>query len=241
MAEALGMIECRSFAAMVEAADAMARAMKASKKQLTPDDLSEIAKAANLLTGTTDKTLGGATGELFMFAPRFFALASSRCAQFISVLSSKNVAVTVVAVASVTVHGAVPAQPPPDQPANDEVPAVGTAVSKAGVGEVREEKHRGIGVALGHPLSEALVATLDRAGLSGRAFARAADMKWSKLLTNLTGNATSAILDRNVTELFSDKRTYALEVAVLAECLAVMRAKGYRVVDLPGTPVRALA
>lgn len=118
---------------------------------------------------------------------------------------------------------------------------VGTAVSKAGVGEVREEKHRGIGVALGHPLSEALVATLDRAGLSGRAFARAADMKWSKLLTNLTGNATSAILDRNVTELFSDKRTYALEVAVLAECLAVMQAKGYRVVDLPGTPVRVLA
>ena len=28
---------------------------------------------------------------------------------------------------------------------------------------------------------------------------------------------------------------------MLAECLAVMKAKGYRVVDLPGTPVRALA
>ena len=118
---------------------------------------------------------------------------------------------------------------------------VATAVSKPGVGEVIEEKHRGIGVALGHPLSEPLVDALNRAGLSGRAFDDAGSMKWSKLLTNLTGNATSAILDRTVAELFADKRSYRLEVAVLAECLAVMKALGHRVVDLPGTPVRALA
>lgn len=118
---------------------------------------------------------------------------------------------------------------------------VATAVSKPGVGEVVEEKHRGIGVALGHPLAQPLVEALDRAGLSGKAFDDAPSMKWSKLLTNLTGNATSAILDETVAELFADKRSYAIEVAVLAECLAVMKAKGYRVVDLPGTPVRALA
>ena len=75
---------------------------------------------------------------------------------------------------------------------------VATAVSKPGVGEVVEEKHRGIGVALGHPLSVELVAALNRAELSGRAFADANSMKWSKLLTNLTGNATSAILDETV-------------------------------------------
>lgn len=118
---------------------------------------------------------------------------------------------------------------------------VATAVSKPGVGEVVEEKHRGIGVALGHPLAQPLVEALDRAGLSGKAFDDAPSMKWSKLLTNLTGNATSAILDETVAELFADKRSYTIEVAVLAECLAVMKAKGYRVVDLPGTPVRALA
>ena len=118
---------------------------------------------------------------------------------------------------------------------------VATAVSKPGVGEVVEEKHRGIGVALGHPLAQPLVEALDRAGLSGKAFDDAPSMKWSKLFTNLTGNATSAILDETVAELFADKRSYAIEVAVLAECLAVMKAKGYRVVDLPGTPVRALA
>ena len=118
---------------------------------------------------------------------------------------------------------------------------VATAVSKPGLGEVVEEKHRGIGVAMGHRLSEPLVAALERAGLSGRLFADRGAMKWSKLLTNLTGNATSAILDRTVAELFSDKRSYGLEVAVLRECLAVMKALGHRVVDLPGTPVRALA
>lgn len=118
---------------------------------------------------------------------------------------------------------------------------VATAVSKPGIGEVVEEKHRGIGVALGHPLSEPLVAALDRAELSGRAFRDAHAMKWSKLLTNLTGNATSAILDETVAQLFADRHSYDIELAVLRECLAVMKAKGYRVVDLPGTPVRALA
>lgn len=118
---------------------------------------------------------------------------------------------------------------------------VTTAVGKPGIGEVVEEKRRGIGVALGHPVSERLVTALDAAGLAARAYSDAGSMKWSKLLTNLTGNATSAILDMSVAELFADRRTYEIEVAVLRECLAVMRALGHRPVDLPGTPVRALA
>ena len=118
---------------------------------------------------------------------------------------------------------------------------VTTAVGKPGVGEVVEEKRRGIGVALGHQVSERLVAALDGAGLAARSYADADSMKWSKLLTNLTGNATSAILDLSVAQLFADRRTYEVEVAVLRECLAVMRVLGHRPVDLPGTPVRALA
>ncbi len=116
-----------------------------------------------------------------------------------------------------------------------------SAVAKPGVGEIIEEKHRGIGIAAGHELSGRLVAALDHAGLSARSYPSAGPMKWSKLFTNLTGNATSAILDLNVTELFSDKRLYAVEVAVLRECLAVMDALGFAPVDLPGTPVRLLA
>lgn len=116
-----------------------------------------------------------------------------------------------------------------------------SAVAKPGIGEIIEEKHRGIGIADGHELSGRLAAALDHAGLSARLYPLAGPMKWSKLLTNLTGNATSAILDMGVHELFADKRLYPVEIAVLRECLAVMRALGFKPVDLPGTPVRALA
>jgi len=118
---------------------------------------------------------------------------------------------------------------------------VTSAIAKTGVGEVVEETHRGVGIAAGHPLSDRLVDALRRAGLGVRAYPDAASMKWSKLLTNLTGNATSAILDLSVEELFADPRLCDVELAVLRECLAVMDAVGARPVDLPGTPVRALA
>ena len=118
---------------------------------------------------------------------------------------------------------------------------VTSAVGKPGIGQVVEEKRRGMGIALGHPLSEPLVDALNDARLGAKLFTDAGPMKWSKLLTNLTGNATSAILDMGVAELFADRRLYEVEMAVLRECLDVMRALGFRPVDLPGTPVRALA
>jgi len=118
---------------------------------------------------------------------------------------------------------------------------VTTAVSKPGVGQVIEEKLRGIGIALNHPLGERLVAALNSAGLQAQGFPEPRAMKWSKLLTNLTGNATSAILDEPVSTLFADPISYDLEIRVLRECLAVMAGLGLAPVDLPGTPVRALA
>ena len=118
---------------------------------------------------------------------------------------------------------------------------VTSAIAKPGIGEVIEEKHRGIGIALGHRLTEPLVAALDQAGLSAKAFTDARAMKWSKLLTNLTGNATSAILDMPVGQVFADKRLYGVEVEMMRECLRVMRAMSLAPVDLPGTPARALA
>ena len=66
-------------------------------------------------------------------------------------------------------------------------------------------------------------------------------MKWSKMLTNLIANPTSAILDMTAAEVFANKRLYRLEINMLRECLAVMKAQNLKVVDLPGTPVRALA
>jgi 2-dehydropantoate 2-reductase len=118
---------------------------------------------------------------------------------------------------------------------------VTTAVARRAAGDVSVERERGVGVALGHPLSESLLAALRQAGLNARGYASADALKWSKLLTNLVGNATSAILDLTVAEIFADARLFNLEMRMLRECLAVVEKKSLAVVDLPGTPVRALA
>lgn len=118
---------------------------------------------------------------------------------------------------------------------------VTTAVSRRSAGDITIERKRGLGLAVTHPLSAALIAALNDAGLHTRGYASAESMKWSKLLTNLVGNATSAILDLPVATIFEETRLFDLEMAMLRECLAVMRAKGIGLVDLPGTPVRALA
>ncbi len=118
---------------------------------------------------------------------------------------------------------------------------VTTPVSKPAEGEILVEKQRGLGIALGHPLSTGLVEACNAAGLRTRAYPAAGPMKWSKLFTNLIGNATAAILDLPVAAVYADARLFAVEAALLRECVAVMRAYGYPVVNLPGVPVRPLA
>ena len=66
-------------------------------------------------------------------------------------------------------------------------------------------------------------------------------MKWSKMLTNLLANASSAILDMPPAEIFADPRLFRIEILMLREALQVMHAQDISVVDLPATPVRALA
>jgi 2-dehydropantoate 2-reductase len=61
------------------------------------------------------------------------------------------------------------------------------------------------------------------------------------MLTNLVANASSAILDMTAAEIFSHPGLFKMETRMLSEALAVMDAQGIKVVDLPGTPVRALA
>jgi 2-dehydropantoate 2-reductase len=93
----------------------------------------------------------------------------------------------------------------------------------------------------GNELAVRVQQALDRAGLNCKLFPKAEDMKWSKMLTNLVGNATSAILDMTPGEIFGHPGLYRLEIAQLRETLAVMRAQEIEVVDLPATPVRMLA
>ena len=118
---------------------------------------------------------------------------------------------------------------------------VTTAIGRRAAGDIVLEKLRGVGVAAGHPLSEKLVGALDGAYLNCRLYPEAHGMKWSKMLTNLIANPTSAILNMTPAEIFANKKLYKLEIDMLKECLAVMKAQNLDVFDLPGTPVKALA
>ena len=118
---------------------------------------------------------------------------------------------------------------------------VTSAIGRKDAGSIVLERLRGSGVAGGHPISARLAQAMNAAGLNTRLYKNADDMKWSKLLTNLLANATSAILDMTPSEIFADPGLCQIEIAQLRETLQVMQAQGIQPVDLPGTPVRLLA
>jgi len=82
---------------------------------------------------------------------------------------------------------------------------------------------------------------LGDAGFAVKAYASAAGMKWTKLLMNMLGNATCAILDEPPQAVFADSRMVDLEIAAWREALAVMRQAGIPAVDLDGYPFSKLA
>jgi len=115
-----------------------------------------------------------------------------------------------------------------------------SAIQRLDTGALRLEKARGIGLHAGHALSKALAADFAAAGLQPRLYADADSMKWSKLLTNLVANATSAILDWSADDVFRHRGLYRLEVEALRETVRVMRALKLRPVNLPGVPAGLL-
>lgn len=66
-------------------------------------------------------------------------------------------------------------------------------------------------------------------------------MKWSKALLNMVGNATSAILNRHPKLVYNYGPTYDLEMDMLKETLAVMKAQKLKTIDLPGAQANRLA
>jgi len=118
---------------------------------------------------------------------------------------------------------------------------VTSAIGRRAAGDIVLEKLRGVGIASGHPLSDRLVVAFNEAYLNAQAFPDGDSMKWSKMLTNLLANPLSAILDMSAAEIYGHRGLYQLEIEMLRECLAVMEAQHIEVVDLPGTPVKALA
>jgi 2-dehydropantoate 2-reductase len=122
------------------------------------------------------------------------------------------------------------------------IPAiVTTAIGRIRPGNIVLERLRGVGLSAQHMLSRRLMRITQSAFLNPRAFSKPTAMKWSKLLSNLIANPTSAILDMTPAEILADPALFDIEVKVLRECLAVMRAQHIPVVDLPGIPARVLA
>jgi len=115
-----------------------------------------------------------------------------------------------------------------------------SAVGRSGLGSIRLEKLRGVGIEENHVLSPELIEWFNLAGLRAKGYASRTDMKWSKMLTNLLANATAAILNWTPKQVFSDSRTWSIELQQIRETLAVMKAMNIHLVNLPGTPVIGL-
>ncbi len=115
------------------------------------------------------------------------------------------------------------------------------SIARRGPGDIVLDRLRGIGIDAANPLSDELVTAFNSAYLNARLYSNPTAMKWSKMMTNLTSNPLSAILDITATEVFADPRLFRLEMAMVHECIAVMNAQGIPLVDLPDAPVRELA
>lgn len=123
--------------------------------------------------------------------------------------------------------------------------AITSSVELAAPGRIEVVKRGGIGLAALVPegqaaMSRALLA-LRGAGYDAREYDDYRALKWSKALLNMLGNATAAILDSTVAQVYSDARLVALERRGFLETLAVMDTLGIAPVSLPRYPVRLLA
>ncbi len=114
-------------------------------------------------------------------------------------------------------------------------------IQLAGEDEVRWLGKGGIGLAAATPAAEPFLAPLladfAAAGLRTARLPDARSMKWSKLLANLVGNASGALLDMDADAIYRNPRLFDLERRQLLETVAVMAGLGLRPVSLPGASV----
>lgn len=118
--------------------------------------------------------------------------------------------------------------------------SITSAVGKTGLGDIKLEKLRGVGIETGHPISQTLIGWFNRSGLRANGYESRADMKWSKMLTNLLANATSAILNWTPAQVYSHPLTWRIELEQIHEAMQVMKRMQINLVNLPGTPVKPL-
>ena len=115
-----------------------------------------------------------------------------------------------------------------------------SAVSRLDDGGVKVEKNRGIGLAGNGQTFAQILNDLECAGLRPKKYDSLACMKWSKMVSNLFGNATSAILDMTPYEVYLRKLLFKAEMNQIRETICVMHKMGLKLVNLPGLPLKAL-
>lgn len=115
-----------------------------------------------------------------------------------------------------------------------------TAVQLFPQGIIRVERERGIGFSGSHPLLPALIDNFRATDLVIRRYPNPARMKWSKALTNIVSNASSAILGWTPSQVFGHPGLFRLEVEALRETVRIMVQMGMRPQNIPGVPLSLL-
>ena len=124
---------------------------------------------------------------------------------------------------------------------------IATPVSTAGPGIAHVEKaDYSIGLSRWHPAVSsaaynAVTSSLSNAGFSVSEYPDAASLKWTKLLMNMVGNASCAILDMPPSRLFDDRILADLEIAAWREALNTIKAAGIAPVNFGRYPISLLA
>lgn len=116
-----------------------------------------------------------------------------------------------------------------------------TPVEVLGVAHLETVKKGGIGLAAwqsASPDPTPLAQALRQAGFRVKLYDNPQAMKWSKLLLNMIGNATSAILAWPPQKTIAHPRLYDLELDAVTEACQVMQAMGISKKNLPSYPVR---
>jgi 2-dehydropantoate 2-reductase len=132
--------------------------------------------------------------------------------------------------------------------------SITTPVSVAGPGVIRIDKPSyGLGMAVWRDKEKGregegekavfagVCGLMELAGFAVKPYASAASMKWTKLLMNMMGNATCAILDEAPDKVFADNRMVDFEIKAWREALAVMAAADIAPVDLERYPFSKVA
>jgi 2-dehydropantoate 2-reductase len=116
-----------------------------------------------------------------------------------------------------------------------------TPVTIMSAGEIVEEKERGIAIALDSAKADVVLQAFKKTSLRIDTTVSSHSLKWSKLLLNMLGNASSAILDMLPYEVYAHSSLFAVERAAFMEALSILQMKKIPVINLPGMPAWLLA